>query len=153
MICAISIIAVFVIVRIINSSKSKRIVTVKATLNNRQVTFSALCDSGNLMRDPISGDPVIAVSYQIIQKLCGKVLTDAMLSLDLTILSQSRLKIRIIPHRTANSSDTLAGFVPDSVTVISGKNKSHAQCILIPKKCDKSYFAGNSATVPTTLVP
>lgn len=150
---AVAIIAVFIIARIMTSSKSKKSVTVKATLKNRQVTFDALCDSGNLMRDPISGDPVIPVSSQIIQKLCGKELTEAMLSLDLSILSQSGLKIRIIPHRTECGSDTVAGFAPDSILVTSGKNKNNAKCILIPKKCDKNYFAGHSATVPLTLVP
>ncbi len=150
---AVAIIAVFIIVRLMTSAKSKKSVTVKAILKNRQVTFSALCDSGNLMRDPISGDAVIAVSDHIIQKLCGKDLTDAMLSLDLSLLSESGLRIRIIPHRTANGSDTLAGFAPDEVTVISEKRKHRVQCILIPKKCDKNYFAGYSATVPTTLVP
>lgn len=150
---AVAIIAVYVIVRLMTSVKSKKSVTVKATLKSSQVTFNALCDSGNLMRDPISGDPVIAVSYEIIQKLCGKELTCAMLSLDFPVLSQSGLRIRIIPHRTENGSDTLAGFAPDRVFVISGKNQNAVRCILIPKKCDKNYFAGYSATVPATLVP
>ena len=148
-----AIIAVYIIVRIMTSAKNKKCVTVKATLKNRQVTFDALCDSGNLMRDPISGDPVIAVSNQIIQKLCGKELTDAMLSLNLSLLSQSGLRIRIIPHKWENGSDTLVGFAPDSVTLISGKRKSQSKCILIPKNCNKNYFAGYSATVPLTLVP
>ena len=64
-IAAAAIITVYVTVRLICNTKNRKAVTVKARFKNKELSFSALCDSGNLMRDPLNGDPVIPVSLEI----------------------------------------------------------------------------------------
>ena len=153
LICAAAIIAVYFTARIIISAKSKKSVIVKARWKNREVSFSALCDSGNLMRDPLCKDPVIPVSKEITEKLCGKTISDSLLSMDTVILSENDICIRMFPHRTQSKNEILCGFVPERVTIINGKDKKSVKCILAPKNCKKDYFAGHAATVPVSLLP
>ena len=128
-------------------------VFVKAQWKNNEVKFSALCDSGNLMRDPILGDPVIAVSHEVIAELCGKDLAESLLSLDTQSLQSKGITVRVIPHRTANHNEIICGFIPDKVTVVAKSRKNTVKCILAPKRCPKNYFAGYAATIPSCLMP
>lgn len=152
-IAAAAVIAVYVTVRIICNSKGKKTVSVKARFKNKELSFTALCDSGNLMRDPLSGDPVIPVSIEIIEKLCGKKAAAALINMDTYALLGFGITVRIIPRKSESGSEICAGFIPDSLTVICGKQKKNARCILLPKDCKKDYFAGCAATVPSSLLP
>lgn len=150
---AASVVITYVTVRIICLSRGKGSVMVRARWCDREISFSALCDSGNLMRDPLGGDAVIPVSCEVVARLCGKALTDAMLAVDNKILCDSGLSVRIIPHRTDGESGIVCGFIPDSVTVISGKKKKAVRCVLVPRKCKKDHYAGCAGTIPTLLLP
>jgi len=152
-ICALSVAAVYAAVRLICNTKNKRTATVTATWKGNTVTFTALCDSGNLMRDPISGDPVVPVSKDILIKLCGRVVIDALLTLDSDTLTAMNVSLRLIPHKSDSTSDIIGGLLPDSVTVSAGKEKSTVRCILCPRECKKDHYAGHGATLPTSLLP
>ncbi|MBQ2729267.1 MAG: sigma-E processing peptidase SpoIIGA [Clostridia bacterium] len=150
---AITTVLVYITVRIVCNNKNKSSVTVKVTHRNKEISFSALCDSGNLLRDPLGGDPVIPVSYRIVSKLCGQKLCTALMSVDSSILESSHISFRLIPYKRDGITGIEGGFIPDSVTVISGKKKKNVRCVLSPRKCEKDYFAGHAATLPTSLLP
>ena len=152
-VCAASVASVYIIIRIICNIKNKRTVSVSIIWKDTAVSFSALCDSGNLMRDPISGDPVMPVSEEIIEKLCKKCALDALYSLDSDKLAELQISPRLIPIRTIDKEGMICGFVPDRVTVISGSKRKDVRCIIAPKKCKKDYFAGHSASIPASLIP
>ncbi len=153
LICAVSVSAVYLAVRAICTSKDAKSAVVCAVWHDREVSFRALCDSGNLMRDPISGDPVIPLSREIAKKLCTKKLCDEMIAFDTDALARERINLRIIPHRTENEDGIIAGFVPDCVYISVGRKRHRVQCILAPRDCPKDYFAGYGATIPTSLLP
>ena len=56
--CA-SVVFVYITVRLICNTKNRKYARVLIKWKGRDISFFALCDSGNLMRDPFSGDPVI----------------------------------------------------------------------------------------------
>lgn len=147
-----AVVFVYISVRLICNVKNRRSVTVNAVWKEHSVSFTALCDSGNLMRDPLSGDPVIPVSDEILRKLCGKRVTDSILDLDAKCLCDLGVSLRLIPHRGDGGSGIIGGFVPDSVTLIFEKKKKTVRCILAPKRCPKNYFAGYAATLPSSLL-
>ncbi|MBQ4066108.1 MAG: sigma-E processing peptidase SpoIIGA [Clostridia bacterium] len=153
LICALSIGALYMAARIICSVKDKRSVTVSASWKGRTVSFSALCDSGNLMRDPLGGSPVIPVSSEIIEKLCGRGITEALINMESDKLCSDNIRLRIIPSKAISASGMICGFIPDSVTVISGKRKKKVSCVLAVKDCKKDFFGGNSACIPYSLLP
>jgi len=150
---ALSTAAVYVGIRIFCSLKDRKTVFITATWRDRTATFTALCDSGNLMRDPISGDPVIPVSKEIASKLCTKAICSALLTFDTAVLCEQKVNMRLIPHRTDGKNDIIAGFIPDEVTVTYEKKKNPVRCILAPRNCSKDYYGGHGATVSPALLP
>ncbi|MBE6588440.1 MAG: hypothetical protein E7647_08545 [Ruminococcaceae bacterium] len=153
LIAAISVVAVYITVRMICNTKNKRSATVRAKWKDREISFSALCDSGNLLRDPLSGDPVIPVSREIVSRLCGKDTCDSILCLDADKLSELGISVRLIPHRSDGQSTVIGGFLPDLITVECDKKKRQVRCVIAPRPCPKNYYAGHGATISPSLLP
>ncbi|MBR6676508.1 MAG: sigma-E processing peptidase SpoIIGA [Clostridia bacterium] len=151
-VCAASVVAVYAGVRIMLFSKDRKTATVTARWRENTVTFKALCDSGNLMRDPISGDPVIPVSSEILKRLLGEEATAALISLDSDALYKMGVSLRIIPRKSEEIRGIAGGIIPDSVTIKTGKVERSVRCILSPRDCKADYFAGCAATVPSSLL-
>ena len=68
------------------------------------VDFFALCDSGNLLQDPITGLPVLVVSADLSQQLIG--LPIEALSDPIDCMKQGR-GLRLIPYHTVGGSGLL----------------------------------------------
>ena len=152
LVLAAGIIIVWVILRLVRFSKDRRAVTLRAEWKGQSIEFSALCDSGNLLRDPLSGDAVVPVSRHVLDKLCGKELCSALLSMDKSLTESEDISLRIIPHRDINSSGIICGFLPDRVSVITDKKKSPIRCILAPRDCPENYFSKCAASIHPSLI-
>lgn len=101
------------------SKKIKRgdIVECKLLLNGKSAEFKAFCDSGNFLREPISGLPVVLVNAKVIFSLLFKEPPQES-ELNLLKISESddtlKTKLRIIPFKGANGSGgILTGIKPD----------------------------------------
>lgn len=149
---AVSVLLVYMTVRIICSQKDKRTVKVRLKFLDSEISFTALCDSGNLLRDPISGSSVIIVSSHITLKLCGRHISNALLNMDTKVLEKEGISIRLIPRKTADGSGIIAGFIPNNAYLINGRDKKEVKCVIAPIPCPKDYFAGHSAAVPSGLL-
>lgn len=95
------------------------------------VTVDSVCDSGNMLCDPISGKKVIVADIDRIKMLLPKEIYTAMKSsgcrscpveIRENVFSQ---RIRLIPSRTANGSGMLYAFVPDSTEIENAKGERH----------------------------
>lgn len=150
--CA-SVVFVYITVRLICNTKNRKYARVLIKWKGRDISFFALCDSGNLMRDPFSGDPVILLSKETLAGLCGEDITEAILSLDGETLSKNGISLRLIPHRSDSQSSIIGGFVPDLVTVECNKRKNRVRCVIAPRVCPENYYAGYPATLPASLLP
>ena len=94
----------------------RREVESKVTLLGETAGAKLLCDSGNLLCDPISSKPVIILS----PKIFGDRLPPELQASDPDISALSgRLctKLRLIPARGVTGSRLLVGVVPDEVLV------------------------------------
>ena len=81
---------------------------VPVTLNYRgtSASFTALRDTGNTLRDPITGEPVLVVSGEIGEKLTG--LTQKQLSAPLETMAARPLPgLRLIPYHAVGVSGAL----------------------------------------------
>lgn len=114
------------------SAKSEY-VTVRAVLFDREVTLHALVDSGNLLRDPVSGRSVIVADRK---KLCH-VLPPTLLRADASrdwsaLLSDYDLarQIRLIPTETATGKGLLPALIPQSLTLTRGKETYAADYLI-----------------------
>ena len=125
---------------------------IKIFLSGKCTSFDALCDSGNLLRDPFSSAPVILVSHEVLTPLLPHKTIKAMLENDESITAEN-LKIRLIPQCSANDSRLLCAFFPDRITVSSKKRSVDAKCLIAVSPHHNTYFAGFAATAPSILIP
>ncbi len=114
----ISIILSYTVVYIISYIKKQNIENEKITavlnihFGGRQVTLSALCDTGCTLCDPISGAPAVVISPKIAKELLPQGCINT--------------KYRPLPFATIdNGKGILDGFIPDKL-FIDGKEITHA---------------------------
>ncbi len=122
------------VVRLMKHSSAKPSAEISVTACGCTVTFSALCDSGCLLTEPISGMPVIVASETSLGSLA------AMLRAE-----NPPLRLRMIPAEGICGHRLLRGFVPESVTV-DGREVSAVIA------CGGTDCGGFGGIVPAKLV-
>ena len=140
-------------VRLIKRTKKTQRVTVCVEFHENSATFEALCDSGNLLSDPISGDPVITVSRHAVDSLCGKEATGALCRCDTEEIVKLGLPVRMIPRKTVDKTTLACALVPDKTYIKSSDGTKEVRCLISPADCPRDWFGGCSATVPYELIP
>lgn len=125
-----------VIVRLTGRTSVKRSAKITVTAGGITTTFSALCDSGCLLTEPISGMSVIIVSEKALGALH-----------ELLYANDTPLRIRMIPASGVCGHCLLRGFLPEHVTV---EEKPVSAVIA----CDTggTNYGGFDGIVPTNLV-
>ena len=132
LIASITAIVSIVFSRLFSSKKDVQSAKVCITLDKKRYDIEALCDSGNMLLDPILLKPIILVSNQ---SRLGEI-----------ILGKNDMKKRIIPYNDVSGHGLLKGVVPESVTV----NNNLVDAIIAPS--ETKDFAGYEALVPVTLL-
>lgn len=112
--------------------------------------FSAVCDSGNMLTDPIGGLPVIVMTGEAILSFLPGELETLFLSGDpmkmASVPAEQIKKVRLIPSSSVGGESLLFGYVPDSVYVDGiEKNAITAFCGTV------KGFDGRDALVPSSL--
>ncbi len=143
--------AVYITVRLITAKKGAGPLPLCMEYAGNHIRFDALCDSGNLMRDPISGDPVVLLSAALGKKLVGSENTRALLACDAEKLSESGIRFRLIPIKNSSGGSLCAAFRPDKVTAGSGRHAGSVQCLVALSDCTTVYFGGFPATAPASI--
>jgi len=92
--------------RLTKHTSAKRSAGISVTACGVTVTFAALCDSGCLLTEPISGTPVIVASERSLGRLAEMLRTE-----------DTPLRLRMIPADGVCGHRLLRGFVPEKVTV------------------------------------
>ncbi len=108
-------------------------VAVKARLFGQTVTFTALVDSGNLLRDPISGRSVIAVDPRRLAGILPRELLEASVSgraVDFLTAYEHARHCRPIPARGATGETVLLAILPEEL-ILTVKGESTAGDYLI----------------------
>ena len=141
-----SIICMF-IVRLISRFRRCHTVTVVVTVEDKTTKFTALCDSGNLVTEPLSGKPVIIADISVINKLIpspdlsGNMITDPL-----------RTRLRIIPSRSIDGGRTLTGFIPDNVSLILNRKTVVCDAVIATSDFGSTFFGGYPANAPASLL-
>ncbi|MBQ7364536.1 MAG: sigma-E processing peptidase SpoIIGA [Clostridia bacterium] len=125
-------------------------VAIAVSANGKTVTLTALCDSGNLLEEPLTRLPVIVLTKKAMEDILPHslkhVFFHSILSAD-SISPRMMKKIRFIPTSGVTGETLLCGYIPDSVTV-NGIEKT-ACLALDPSATD---FEGTDAILPTILL-
>ncbi len=143
--------------RFFRNKSMERPVIVTAEFEDRKIKLECICDSGNFLREPASGKPVIITGYTNLYPLLPSELRFVFKRKNTAALSDIDLKymkyIRIIPISTVGHSGILLGFIPDRITV-DGVNRD--ACIAIDDNLNNvgnnEMYNGYAAVVPAVLV-
>ena len=118
--------------RIFTSKKDIKSVEITIEYAKENYKIIALCDSGNILTEPISGKPVIILSNST--KL-GKIISE-----------NEDKNIRYIPYKDVCGKGIIKGVLPKKIII----EKNEVDAIIAP--VDKKDFAGYEALVPISLI-
>ena len=120
----------------------------------KEKKFSAMVDSGNLLREPISGRACIAVN---VDALCGLVPDSVILAARedgvgaIDSINCSFMKnIRLVPTHTATGEKILIGIRADKILIDTGKGAYESDAYLVLSKLNAP--SGVEALVPSELL-
>lgn len=136
-------------------SRARKICPCRVTveLDGRSMEIDGLVDTGNLLRDPLSGRLVICIDRRVLGGILSPELARVMDdSRAASILSPSEARrLRLIPARGATGHAVLTGFVPDRIYVTdthTGKEHTRAVDAVIAS----AELASTQAIIPAELM-
>lgn len=111
---------------------SKRNVRLKISIGGKSADISALCDSGNMLRDPISGKLCVIASADALRDILPREVLRAVGDGGKSIgaLSAAVAGIRIIPTRTAAGDSMMFALRPESISVEDGEGGYDVDALL-----------------------
>lgn len=123
--------------------------------NGKSAELRALCDSGNLLREPISRKPCIVCEISALEGILPSSLCRAAREGRISEIGRMRASecsgIRIIPMNTAGGDGMLLGIAADGIVVRYGKNERNIDAYIALgniKNGSESY----DALLPTELL-
>ena len=142
----ISTIISYIIIEAINKIVNKRrldhkIINLKIKFRTNQISITAKIDTGNFLKEPFSGLPVIVAretsvkpllpvnTYEQIKDYSADKFTDIL-----------NLKIRMIPFKTISEESVLPAFKPDCIKI----NKSEVQKEVYIALCEDKFMPQNA---------
>lgn len=118
--------------------ETPRLATVDVRHGAHHLTLTALIDSGNLLRDPVTGLPVIVISRRAAMRL-----------VQLPGKGQVTYPFRLITVRTVNGSGLMTVFHPDSVFLLLPEGWTRVETLL---GVSPEGYDGFQALVPARLM-
>lgn len=95
---------------------SRRLLPVEIVHNGRKAAFFALCDTGNTLRDPISGEQVLVAAPEIAQELLG-LGGEELRNPAQTLQNHPELHLRLMSYGTVGNSGLMLALRCEEVTV------------------------------------
>ena len=112
--------------------------------------FSALCDSGNLLREPISARPCVIVELRAARAMLPSDVCEAIEQKSTASLREENARrLRVIPISTVSGGGMMYAFRMDSVRVDSGKGFYEADAFAA--FCTEEIKGGVDALVPAEI--
>ena len=118
----------------------------------KRTSLSCLCDSGNLLREPISRLPCVLVELDALSSVLPYSLTEAVKKENITLIEErERPRVRLIPSQSATGKAMLVGFRVDALRIDMGGGaaKTDAYVVLMTEKISEK---GIKALVPSEIV-
>lgn len=121
-------------------SKKDMFCEVTVFLNNKQKTIKAFIDTGNLLKDPISGMPVMVIEAVELEEMLPKeiiihineILEGRRIEVLSELPNEYKLKFRVIPFSSLGKQNgMLLGFIADKVELNIEENKQELENIII----------------------
>lgn len=113
---------------------AKRRTTVLISYNGHSVSLSGIYDSANMLKEPVSGYPVIVADFSILEKLFPGIKSVNELCELVNVQD-----FKAIPYKTVSEHGIMYGFVPERL-VINNRKISKAIIAAAPQKLEESVL-------------
>ncbi len=143
--------------QLITKRASIRECILTVTLRGQVLSCTAFVDTGNLVKDPLGGKPVILIDRDAFGRLADLSAFDAFGRGELPPLpaSSQRMVFRLIPIRTAGGEGMLVATLPDNLTLSYERRKKQVtvsvDALIAPSSIKKSAD-GYDAILPAVLL-
>ena len=136
--------------RLYDKKKSAPKAELEVEIGGQSIRTSALCDSGNLVRDPLGGLPIIFITRKKAAELFTselmRALTDADPAAVASLPNETARRIRAIPIRSVASGSVALAVKPDRV-IVNQTEKTACICCT-----GEDSYGGCDALLPTSLL-
>ena len=138
--------------RLMRKKATRRACRVSITLGGRTVTLDGICDSGNLLREPISALPCIIIDPEYLDKLIGRGDACAVIDRRIEDLSEGICRrVRVIPMRTVGGESVGYGIRADRVSLELGRVIRSVEAFILAAN-EPISADGARALVPSELL-
>lgn len=141
--------------RFFRRRSAKKYARICVYLDGKHKRLDAFCDSGNLLRDPLSGKICILVNMRSLSDLLPRYLSASARSEDAVELCKDdkdmARRIRLIPAHTAVGKGMLVALRMDKISIVESKGEREVDALLA--LCDSERFGeGCEALLPSELL-
>ncbi len=135
--------------RVLASGKSRHSGKLTVEIDNKKTTVPCFCDSGNFLREPISGRPAIIIGAPLLKGLlCEDTLTSPEPFSDIDF-SVDRRRVRLIPASSVCGKGIMLGILPDRIILNDGSVRELDAIIAVDKSDDGAHR--DFAIVPASI--
>ncbi len=144
--------------RIFTSSSKETKCKISIHSNGKEKEFSAFVDSGNLLKDPFTGAPVIIMNFSAIKDLIPYDTYHAVRSWCEEGTVRDGLTfapLRFIPSKSLGGEKILIAYKPEKIEIIESKKSGSIRYVvdaIIAFNNENDKFDGLDAIVPVSLV-
>ena len=135
--------------KIIKERSAKKECDLEIAINNNKKNVKALIDSGNFLKEPISGKPVIIVGFDTVRSILPIDMFEIFKTNNINISSElfQKTKLRFIPTTTLGGQRLLLALSPDFVGVNEKETDAY-----IAIDTQNGEYGGYTAIVPEILL-
>ena len=138
--------------RLMRKKATRRACRVSITLGGRTIALDGICDSGNLLCEPISALPCIIIDPERLDKLVGRGDARAVIDRRIEDLSEGICRrVRVIPMRTVGGESVGYGIRADRVRVELGRETRSVEAFILAAN-EPISADGARALVPSELL-
>lgn len=153
LLAAVSAVASLLLGRLFTRSAARSTARVSIQLAGRSVGLTLLCDSGNLLCDPISGTPVLVCAFRAVEPVLYDQLraffADPIPDRIALLRRDAARRVRVIPMRGMGDCGMLFAFRPDKLLL----NAMPVEALIaVDVTHGRGEFGGTDGLVPSTLV-
>lgn len=138
--------------RLFSRSAAKKTRDVQISLAGRTVGLTLLCDSGNLLCDPISGTPVLICAFHAVEPVLYYQLraffADPIPDRIALLKRDAARRVRVIPMRGVGDSGMLFAFRPDRLLV---GGEAVEALVAVDTAHGRGEFGGTDGLIPAVL--
>ena len=143
---AVAIPIVIIVSRFKRERSEKKAAYVRFSICGKTVGLLCLVDSGNLLKDPVSGDPVIIVASGASSSLPAELISFLLNGSEDSPLDIQR-RIRAIPAKTMYGEGLLYAIRPDALSVDGTERKA----LISLREAEKGSFSSYDGIVPLSV--